>query len=390
MQLNNRNMTFNIDNDKVIGIIDQEIGGKSARIKAIGILKKNNKPINLTEKDAEEYFPPKGFIFEPGFFYNFKHQENEIVSFYIDDNERAESGLDQYRLKVNASEIKNYGFSTRRINGFKKNNLSLDLSLVKVENDTSDGKFFGITDKYIVGELRLKNGEIEPALHHRITFWDLEEDNILSYKDQAKLHHYPNGDSMVLDCMDDKQLFDWFRDELKKIEPDYVTLMDKKAKWRTEIPKLFSLADKDRYEVDKVRFERIKEKFSVLEFSILDVRKLVEKSDSLLEAFNNSLERHKEEFKGEYKNEVEAYRKEVEKQNKLLDKKLSVLQNSKKEKEEIVSSLNNEIKNLKQNKERILADFSIIKDVLSIESNSEKSILKQSDSFIRGCNLNSV
>ena len=382
-------MGFNIDNDKVIGIIDHEKGGRSARIKVIGILKKNNKPINLTEKDAEQYFPPKGFIFEPGFFYNFKHQENEIVSFYIDDNEKAESGQDKYRLKVNASEIKNYGLNARRIIGFKRNNLSTDLSLIKVEKDTSDGKFFGITDKYIIGELRLKKGEIEPALHRRITFWDFEEENILSYNGQVKLHHFPNGDSMVLDCMDDKQLFDWFRNALKTIEPDYVSLLDKKAKWRIEIPKLFSEADKQRYEVDRIRFERIKEKFSFLDLSVSDIRDLIEKSDSLREAFINAIETHKEEFKGEYENRIEEYHKGFEEKKELLDKELNIIQNSKKEKVAILNSLEKEIEisikkieNLNQNKERILADFSIIKDVLSIESNNGKSISKQTNSFI--------
>src|SRR5680860_201823 len=117
---------------------------------------------------------------------------------------------------------------------------------------------------------------------------------------------------MVLDCMDDKQLFDWFRDELRKVEPDYVKLLDKKVRWRTEIPRLFSEADKKRYEVDKVRFERIKEKFSVLDLSISDITTLVEKSDSLQAAFINAIETHKEEYKREYKNQFEEYRIDFE------------------------------------------------------------------------------
>ena len=246
-------MEFNIDQNKVIGIIDHVLGGKSARIKAIALLNKSNSPINLTEREAEVYFPPKGYIFEPGFFHNFRFQENEIVSFFIEENEKAEFGQDKYRLKYNASEIKYYGINARKITGFKKNKLTTDLSLVQVDGDSADGKFYGITDKYIIGELRIRNEKIEPALHHRITLWDFEKENILNHNGHLKLHHCPTGESMVLDCMNDKQLFDWFRDELKKIEPDYVSILDSKAKWRTEIPRLFSQADKERYEVDKVR-----------------------------------------------------------------------------------------------------------------------------------------
>ena len=47
------------------------------------------------------------------------------------------------------------------------------------KDDFSDGVFFGLTDKYVVGKLRAKKGIIEPALHHRIQIWDREEQNII-------------------------------------------------------------------------------------------------------------------------------------------------------------------------------------------------------------------
>jgi len=372
---------------KVIGIIDHVLGGKSARIKALAILNKNNTSINLTDSEAEAYFPPKGYIFEPGFFHNFKYHENEIVSFYIEVNERAEFGHDKYRLKINTSEIKNYGINARKITGFKKNKLTTDLSLVKVEGDTSDGKFYGITEKYIVGELRVKNEKIEPALHRRIKIWDFEKENILNYNGHIKLHHCPTGESLVLDCMNDKQLFDWFRDELKKVEPDYVSLLDFKAKWRTEIPKLFTQADKERYEVDKVRFDRIEEKFNYLDLSIADIKTLIEKSDSLREAFNKAIENHKEELKKGYKTQFEEFQKDFEKQKILIEKQIVTLQESKIEKERVLDSLKSEIEsltqkieNINQNKERILADFSIIKDVFSNKDKPEKT--KNQDSYL--------
>ncbi len=382
------NSITKINDYRIIGIIEHEFGGKSARIKAVAYLNEDNMPIGFSDNEAALYLQPNGYIFEPSFFYNYKFQINDIVSFYIEENDRAKDDDDKFRLKVNASEIKYYGFSARSVIGFKKNNLATDLSLIKVEHDTSDGKFFGITDKYIIGELRIKNKKIEPALHHRIKIWDRDEDDVLIHNKLMRLHSCPEGESIVLDCMSDKQLFEWYRDELKRVEPDYVNILDKKARWRTEIPQLFSKADKERYEVDRVRFERINEKFRILDLSILDITTLIEKSNSLREVFNKAIEAHKEEWKTSYKKELEEYRQEFDKQKKFLDKELGVIQNSQKEKEGVLNSLKGEIESslkkiesLNQNKERILADFSIIKDVLRIENNIEKSVVQQ-DSFI--------
>jgi len=161
IKMDNKDIVINGINDyKIIGIVEYELGGKSARIKPIAYLNKDNIPITFTNKESSLYLQPNGYVFEPGFFYNYKFQLNDIVSFYVEENEKAKDGDDKYRLKVNASEIKYYGYTARRTEGFIKNNLATDLSLLRIKNDTSDGKFYGITDKYIIGELRMKNGRI--------------------------------------------------------------------------------------------------------------------------------------------------------------------------------------------------------------------------------------
>ncbi len=227
----------------------------------------------------------------------------------------------------------------------------------------------------MIGKLRLHNGKITPTHHNRIKVWDIENVNKIEYNGINKLLNEPTGEYLLLDCMNDKQLFEWFRGELKKIEPTYVNMLDKKAKWRNEIPKLFSDADKEKYEVDKVRFERIKDKFNILDLSISDIKTLIEKSDSLLEVFNNAIEKHKEELKSYYETELKEYRKEFETQKEEFQNTLNSLQKKQIEKEKSLNTLLSEIKetstkieDLEQNKERILGDFSIIKDVLKTES----------------------
>ena len=218
--------------------------------------------------------------------------------------------------------------------------------------------------------------------------WDLDECETVAYKNEIYLLSEPKGESMPLDCMDDKQLFDWFREELKKIEPEYVNMLDLKAKWRTEIPKLFSQSNKERYEVDKVRFDRVNEKFQYINFTLSDITALIEKSDSLKTAFNLAIEKHKEEFKAEYENQIEEYRIEVEKQKKQLDEEIRTLEARKEKNKTNLNDLIGEIQNsqlkiekLNQNKERILADFSIIKEVLGDGVDANSSI-KAPDTFV--------
>ena len=100
----------------------------------------------------------------------------------------------------------------------------------------------------------------------------------------------------------------------------------------------------------------------------------------MLNSFNRTIENHKEEFKKGYKAQLEEFKRDFEVKKKLIEEQIVTLDQSRLEKEDVLNSLKNEIEsitqkieNLNQNKERILADFSIIKDVLSISDNSQKT-----------------
>jgi len=382
-------MEFNIDTNKVIGIVDHKLGGESARIKILAIESNNKEIVNLTERQAIELFHPTGFVFEPGFFHNHSFNVRDVVSFFVFENEKSVFGDDKYRIN-DRKQVKNYGVDARHITGFSKKNQTTNLSLVRIDKNEkqSNGNFYGITDKYIIGRLRIHDGIISPALHSRIKVWDIEELEFIEHNGIVRILKEPDGESLLLDCMNDKQLFEWFRNELKEVEPDFVKLLDSNAKWRLEIPKLFSQTDEEKYEVDKIRFSRINEKFRLINLSLSDIKMLVEKSDSLRDTFNQAIENHKEELKQGYTNSLEEYRTEFEEQKKFLDKELIALEKKKEGKHKILNSLkdeieisNKKIESLNKNKERILADFSIIKDVLSIGNNLEKSVVQQ-DSFI--------
>ena len=369
----NEKKVMNYDNErnKVVGVIEKELGGNSAKIKALGVISDNNEFLDLSVDDAKDFFPPYGYLFEPGFFLNHNYKTGDIIQFWAEENFKSEGGYDKFKLKYKSNEVKSYGINTLYINGFRKTNLVACLEDISLEEDFSDGVFFGLTDKYVVGKLRAKKGIIEPALHHRIQIWDREEQNIIENDNCYRLLNEPIGDSITLDCMTDNQLFEWFRDLLKKIEPDFVKLLDKNASWRIELPKLFSLVDDERLEADKIRLKRIEEKFELISLTRQEIKLLVDNSEKLKETFHEVINSHKQEFKNGYKTELDTFEAEIKEQKDLLTNEVSLLEEQRKEKKDTVNQLtetiqiiNNEIERLNKNKDRIIDDFSIIKDVL--------------------------
>jgi len=299
-------MEFNETTTKAIGIIERERGEKHAQIRVLALQSNNGTVTKLTEYEAQKIFPPYGYIFEPGFFHKFKHQLNDIISFKVEENPRAEPGKDAYKIKTENPEVKNFGIPARKINGFKRNGLVANLDTITLEDQTN-GNFYGITDKFIIGNLKIKNGKIEPAVNYRIRMWDLEQENLLITENTYRLIQEPQEESIVLDCKNDKQLFEWFRDSLKQINNKEVDYLDQNTYWREEIPNLLAKLDidPDRLEADKIRLERIKQKFDQLELTKQDIKTLIDTSESLHLQFQITLEKHKEEYKEQYQNEIE-------------------------------------------------------------------------------------
>jgi hypothetical protein len=254
--------------NKVIGIIEHELSEKHVRIKAIALKSEKGETTKLSEQDALRLFPPKGYIFEPVFFQNFKFHKDEVIAFHVDQNTRAEGDLDKFRIHPEKHQgVKSFGHAVRIINGFVKKNLTVDVSLLSVDGDNTDGEFWGMTDKFLIGKLRMKNGKLEPAHYNRIKVWDREDSVLIEHKKIIRIEKLPQGESMILDCLDDRQLFEWFRTKLKVIDADYVQMFDLKAKWREEMPKLFLQLDQEQKEVDQIRFKRIENKFNAYRFS---------------------------------------------------------------------------------------------------------------------------
>ncbi|MEI9921112.1 MAG: hypothetical protein WDO14_20300 [Bacteroidota bacterium] len=360
-------MELSIDN-KVIGIVEHEIQ-KHARIRVVGLKSNKGEIITLTETEAIKSFPPKGYIFEPGFFQSYKFHVEEVILFDVEQNTRAEGDQDRFRINVEKRQnVKSFGVPARTIKNFKQRDLSTDLSSIGLD-DLSDGEFYGVTNEHIIGRLRLKNGKLESANSNFIRLWHREGVHILEHTKGIRLDKAPEGSSQVLDCMDDKQLFEWFRSKLKTINPDYVQFLDIKGKWREEIPKILSQSDSEHTDVEKIRLKRLDSKFELYRLSINEIMSLADTSQQIKKCVTQSLEDLKEELKINYADEIEKHERHLNEQAQMIDARKLELEHLEKESADLLLN----IQNLQSSKDRLLNDFTIIKEVLST-SMSKNSI----------------
>ena len=382
-------MEFDEDVYKIVGVIKKELGVGSARIKVLALLSKKNKLIRLSRDGIVHFFPPIGYVFEPGFFRKYKYKVNDIISFKVEKNDKALDGYDEYRLNSYDAELKEFGLKACMVNGFEKKGLATNLNSISLANEV-EGTFYGITDKYIIGKLKITgNGKIEPFFRSRVHLWDLDPDNILCFEDNCRLINEPQEDFLILDCMDDKQLFEWFRNCLKQIRPEYVNMLDHKANWRIEIPRLFENVDEERLKADNIRWKRIEEKMDLLELSEETVLSLAGNSEKFKKIFSQSIKSHIEEFKDKYKLELDEFKNEIDQQKLVLSSNITDLEKQKISKDMLLKEITETVKlekekldQLKENKDRIIQDFSIIKDVLQEHPQKIECNNLQSDSFV--------
>lgn len=378
--------------DKIytVGIIDKILSGDHCRVKIVAT--KDHKNINvLTQEESEELFPPIGNVFGMAFFKNYPDfKQYDLIDLECVRNKRIdeEDSVNDLFMISNGS-VKTHFIKTLPISNIVIDNHSIDLNKLQIDRSNLSGDFYGYTSTKIYGKFRFQDGHITAVNKKRIYVWDKSECKIFEYENRIFLLEEPDCERLVLDSMNNNQLFEWFRDYLKNVNLDYVTKLDTSTKWRTKIPLLFKELDEESSSLDKNRLERFEDKLMNISLSIADIRDFVEKSKNLKEIFDQAIERHKEEFKQEYVEKLEAY--EIECDEKKLQKKKEVdkIQKLIEEKEHILHLKNNEIKeldvkleNININKERILSDFAIVKDVLSINGSTIDINSTEEDSYI--------
>jgi len=212
----------------------------------------------ITEKDKRKLFPPNGLVFAPSLFKRIPDiKVNDLIEFDCTENEKKfDKDKTKDSLIINPNSVKKHYI--KLICGESKiSNYHFDIKNYDFRLKGYHGDFYVYHAQKVYGRFRMDGAKVIPAYKKNIYAWD--ESSCLIYKYgpyNLYLLKEPLGELSPIDCMDETQLFEWFRNLLKSVKNNEVQQLDNKTNWRKEIPELFkSMED---IELLKVRFDRIK------------------------------------------------------------------------------------------------------------------------------------
>ena len=388
-------MEFDYDNNNVLGRIDHSLNPNktSARIKVIGLIDQSKELNIFTEEEAIKNFPPKGFVYAHNLLTSGKFSIGDILQFEVNENLDADGHKDNYSMERNS--CKEFGFNAYKVEGFKMNSDYTDLSTIQIIGDHNNGEFYGVSHKYVFGKLKLNNGKIE-SIEKSIKIWDKDDCKVFENESSIKLLKEPDGVYLPIDCMDDNQLFEWFRGQIKEIDPPLFQKLNTSTNWKTKIPALFNKLPLENAEIEKLRLKRIESKISHIEFTWNEIIEFREQSPSLKRVFNDAIKTHIEDFKSEYSKDLKEFEDEIIRQKK---EKTIDFEKTEHEAKTKIAALNTEINKkqteaqkavaefeqaklrlieIEKEKSRIISDFGIIKEVLSLSADTTNSITENS------------
>ncbi|MHB9141412.1 MAG: hypothetical protein ACYC25_06020, partial [Paludibacter sp.] len=389
-------MEFDFEKHRVIGIVqNKHFSNENAKIKAYAIIDENDNKFKINENRAIEIFKPNGLIFSFDFFKYYPFKPNEIIEISVKPNNQQKDGHDEFILGRMHSK---FGVPVYPLKGFCVSNQSIDLSSIQIIGDYEDGELYGITDKYIIGKLKVSNGVLSAVETNKIFRWDVDENenNLIKNQGFIRLIDEPISECSIIDCLNSDELFDWFRKKLIQIDYESIKKLNSIGKWQKEIPKLFESLSKSDTEIETLRLKRIEDYFVQIELDRNEIYDFMSKSSSLRVAFNKAIEKHIDDFQSEYSKKFKEFEDEILNKEKELNENLNKSEQEAKTK---ITALNTEINNkqietqkaivefeqakqrlieIEKEKSRIISDFGIIKEVLSLSGATTNSITESS------------
>lgn len=393
-------MEFDINEFEIVGCIQHKISEQHAKIKVLGYIDEQQIFCRLSEEQSIAYFPPHGYVFEPGFFRNYPYSEGDFISFYAELNQKTdpESDNDVYKIEYKCPDVNLIGECYRELNNFIIEDGALDVEKLSVkhnqEDNLDDGEFYGITDKYIIGKFSIEDNIISASNKSDVKVWKLNEDNLLWCGDYSCLISIPKDHLFVLDCLNYKGILDWFRKQLRCKNTKYIEYLDRETSWKKDLLSSFACVGEEVKQINTIRYNRIVKMFDVIELDNHAIKDIIDYSDNFKELFINEVERHKNEYIQheiekdnldllDFKNRIEEEKAEIDIQFDEYKKKIETSEAILQKKNDELIQINQSISDLTEHKERIIQDFHIVKEVLGIQtSNSNNNNQMHNENYV--------
>lgn len=383
---------------RIIGFIEPILNSDNARITVIGYKNPDGSYTALDKNKAKSIFFPEGKVFAPKFHFDregYNVSPNSFVEFSVrtslkDASFKGDEYIMDYGGKIiprTFTSIITIKYQTSLESGFITQD-ELASCIDKSELKNLNGYFLLRSGDYLYGLFRYDapSDSIRPVKGKETNSYEIDtntyNENCVKINQNeyyiGNLNQFPFNQVGIIDCMDDKQIGEWFKEQLKTCAEAEKLLSIKKEVFQT-----FASTFKETNDViDEIRLERAKGKLDSLEFTFKEIKELLDSNSSLTQVLNNTLKQMKDEYQSTWASALEASKaalnKEIESlttQRDSLKKDTDSIQAKYSDKENVLEAayqekkgkLESEIKDLESKRKEAKAQVPQISDCIEIE-----------------------
>ena len=381
---------------RIIGFIEPL--GNNARVTVLGYKNSAGDYIALEKSKCKSVFYPDGKVFAGKF--QFDRDVNPIspysfIEFSVTQSQKSADfdgddyivDYDQKTVQKSFSSIINVNYQTSLESGFITQQ-EINSCLNKAELKNNGGYFLIRSGDYLYGLFKYESSTdtVRPVKGKEANAYIIDQDIYqrccIKYNQKeyflGNVNVLPFKQSGIIDCMDDKQLGEWFKEQLKTCAEAEKFLYIKKEVFQNFASKFKETDDI----IDEKRLERVKGKLDSLEFTFKEIKELLDSNSSLTQVLNDTLKQMKDEYQSTWASTLEASKaalnKEIEsltKQRDTIKKDTDSIQEKYSEKENALeatyqekkSKLESEIKDLESKRKEVKAQVPQISDCIELE-----------------------
>ena len=319
-------------NSRIIGFIEPVLNTDNARVIVLGYKDSDGEYVVLNKGIARSIFIPEGKVFAPKFQFDKEGHNispNSFIEFSVrtslkDASFRGDEYIMDYAEKSTAktfTSILTIKYQTSLESGFITQD-ELSSCMDKSELNLLHGSFFLRSGNYLYGLFKYEASTnlIRPVKGKETNVYEIDDTNYSKFCVKVNQKEYfignlnslPFNQTGIIDCMDDNQLGEWFKNQLKTCAEAEKLLSIKKETFQDFATKFKETNDI----IDEIRLERAKGKLDSLEFTFNEIKELIDSNSSLTQFLNETLKKMKDEYHSSWASTSEtskdALNKEIE------------------------------------------------------------------------------
>lgn len=323
-------------NSRIIGFIEPVLNSYNARVTVVGYKNSDGEYVALDKGKADSIFYPDGKVFAPVFQSRYKNIPlNSFVEFSVLPSTR-NAGLrgDDYIMDYSKQIVSKTFISILTLGNrtsiadeyITQDELSQNINKSDLSSCSSSFFLRSKAGNYLYGLFKYdaRDNSIRPVKGKEADAYEIDDSVSKKYFIKVNQREYfignlnslPFKHNGIIDCMTDKQLGEWFKEQLNTC----AVADSSRQKLNDVFKDLATKFSETNDELQKIRLERAKGKLNSLKFTFEEIKKLLDSNSSLTQTLNATLQGMKDEYQKSWAATLESSKKELEKEIETLKK----------------------------------------------------------------------